>query len=120
MGGRHPLHTTGVGKALLATRNEAWLERYFSVPLVRETTLSITSESELRADIERTRARGYATTREEMTLGNISVAAPVARIDGLPPIAVGIVVHLERADERRLSGIVVQAARDLSKALREG
>ena len=119
MGGRHPLHTTGVGKALLATRNEAWLERYFSVPLVRETTLSITSESELRADIERTRARGYATTREEMTLGNVSVAAPVARIDGLPPIAVGIVVHLERADERRLSGIVVQAARDLSKALRE-
>ena len=32
MGGRHPLHTTGVGKALLATRDELWLARYFGSP----------------------------------------------------------------------------------------
>ncbi|MFV0320106.1 MAG: IclR family transcriptional regulator [Microbacterium sp.] len=119
MGGRHPLHTTGVGKALLATRDEAWLQRYFSVPLERETTLSITSELDLRGDLARTRTRGYATTREEMTLGNVSVAAPLARVEGLPPVAIGIVVHLERADERRLSALVVQAAKDLGKALRE-
>lgn len=119
MGGRHPLHTTGVGKALLATRDEEWLERFFSVPLERETTLSITSEADLRADLARTRTRGYATTREEMTLGNVSVAAPVARVEGLPPAAIGIVVHLERADERRLGGLVVQAAKDLGKALRD-
>lgn len=119
MGGRHPLHTTGVGKALLSTRDEAWLQRYFSVPLERETQLSITSEDELRADLARTRARGYATTREEMTLGNVSVAAPLARVEGLPPIAIGIVVHLEVADERRLSGLVMQAAKDLRAALRD-
>jgi DNA-binding IclR family transcriptional regulator len=118
MGGRHPLHTTGVGKALLATRDEEWLSRFFSVPLERETTLSITSESELRADLARARSRGYATTREEMTLGNVSVAAPLARVEGLPPIAIGIVVHNERADERRLSGLVIQAAKDVTKALR--
>ena len=119
MGGRHPLHTTGVGKALLSTRDEAWLERFFSVPLERETTRSITSETELRADLARGRGRGYATTREEMTLGNVSVAAPLARVDGLPPVAIGIVAHLERADERRLGGLVVQAAKDVTKALRE-
>lgn len=119
MGGRHPLHTTGVGKALLSTRDEEWLRRFFTVPLERETTLSITTEPELRADLTRARVRGYATTREEMTLGNVSVAAPLARTEGLPPAAIGIVVHIERADERRLSGIVVQAARELSKALRE-
>lgn len=119
MGGRHPLHTTGVGKALLATRDDEWLERYFSVPLERETTLSITSEPQLRDDLARARSRGYATTREEMTLGNVSVAAPIARIEGLPPAAIGIVVHIERADERRLGALVVQAAKDLSKALRD-
>jgi DNA-binding IclR family transcriptional regulator len=118
MGGRHPLHTTGVGKAILSTRDEGWLERYFSVPLTRETTHSITSEAELRGDLERTRTRGFAITHEEMTLGNISVAAPLARVEGLPQTAIGIVVHLERADERRLSGLVVQAAKDLGKALR--
>lgn len=118
MGGRHPLHTTGVGKALLSTRDEEWLRRFFTVPLERETTLSITTEPELRADLTRARVRGYATTREEMTLGNVSVAAPLARVEGLPPIAIGIVVHIERADERRLSGMVMQAAKDVARALR--
>jgi DNA-binding IclR family transcriptional regulator len=118
MGGRGPLHTTGVGKALLATRDEPWLERYFRAPLERETVNSITTESQLRADIVRTRALGYATTREEMTLGNVSVAAALPRVEGLPPIAMGLVVHLERADERRLGPLVVQAAKDLHHDLR--
>ncbi len=119
MGGRHPLHTTGVGKALLATREDEWLARFFTVPLVRETTRSITTEAEMRADLARARTRGYATTREEMTLGNLSVAAALSDIDGLPPIALGVVAHLEHADERRLGTIVMQAAKDASKALRE-
>ncbi|KJL42956.1 IclR family transcriptional regulator [Microbacterium trichothecenolyticum] len=118
MGGRGPLHTTGVGKALLATRDEAWLRQYFDAPLERETVNSITSEQELRADIARTRALGYATTREEMTLGNVSVAAALPRVEGLPPVALGLVVHLARADERRLGPLVVQAAKDLHHDLR--
>lgn len=118
MGGRGPLHTTGVGKALLATRDEPWLERYFRAPLERETVHSITTEAALRADIARTRALGYATTREEMTLGNVSVAVALPGVEGLPPTALGIVVHLERADERRLAPLVMQAAKDLHHDLR--
>lgn len=119
MGGRNPLHVTGVGKALLATRDEAWLRRYFTAPLERETVHSITTEAGLRADLARARALGYATTREEMTLGNVSVAAALPRLDGLPPVALGLVVHLERADERRLAPMVVQAAKELHHDLRE-
>jgi DNA-binding IclR family transcriptional regulator len=118
MGGRQPLHTTGVGKALLSTRDGDWLDRFLTVPLARETTRSVTDPGVLREEIARARARGYATTREEMTLGNISVAAPVAPVEDLPPIAIGVVVHLDRADERRLSPLVVQAARDLHHDLR--
>ncbi|GAA5026469.1 IclR family transcriptional regulator [Microbacterium fluvii] len=120
MGGRHPLHTTGVGKALLAARDDEWLERFLlGRPLERETTRSITSVDQLRDDIARTRSRGYALTREEMTLGNLSVAAALTRVDGLPPVAIGIVVHLEHADERRLGALVVQAAKDLARSLRD-
>ncbi|GAA3922508.1 IclR family transcriptional regulator [Microbacterium invictum] len=119
MGGRNPLHVTGVGKALLADRDEPWLERYFRAPLVRETVHSLTTEAALRADLARARTLGYATTREEMTLGNVSVAAALGRVDGLPPIALGLVVHLERADERRLAPMVVQAAKDLRHDLRK-
>ncbi|UUT36569.1 IclR family transcriptional regulator [Microbacterium elymi] len=119
MGGRQPLHTTGVGKALLATRDDAWLDRFFSVPLERETAHSVTDPATLHAELRRARARGYATTREEMTLGNVSVAAALAHVDGLPPIAIGLVVHLERADVRRLAPLVVQAAKDLRQDLQK-
>ncbi len=118
MGGRGPLHTTGVGKALLSARNEAWLAQYFQAPLVRETTHSITSESALRADLLQARARGYAVTREEMTLGNVSVAAALGRVERFPPAALGVVVHLERADERRLGPLVVQSTRERREDLK--
>ena len=53
-----------------------------------------------------------------MTLGNVSVAAPLPRVEGLPPVAIGTVVSLEHADERRLGGLVMQTAKDLARALR--
>jgi DNA-binding IclR family transcriptional regulator len=117
MGGRLPLHATGVGKALLMTRDEDWLARFFSRALERETVFSVTDERRLRDELTAARARGYATTRQEMTLGNLSVAAPVPEVLGLPPVAVGIVGHLGRADERRLAPVVVRSARDIAAAL---
>lgn len=118
MGGRNPLHTTGVGKALLLTRNLGWLADYFTTPLVRETTHSITTEAELRADLEAARRRGYSVTREEMTLGNLSVGVPLGAVAGLPPTAIGVVVRLEHADEHVLAPLVMQAAMELTKAVR--
>lgn len=119
VGGRHPLHTTGVGKALLATMDAAWLDAYLAVPLVAETRRSITDPAELRADLERVTVRGYATTREEMTLGNVSVACALGPVTGLPRTALGIVARLEEGiDERRLAPLVVQAASDLTRELR--
>jgi DNA-binding IclR family transcriptional regulator len=118
MGGRGPLHTTGVGKALLATRDEAWLADYFAVPREHETMHSRVTEDEIRDDIARARSRGYATTRQEMTLGNFSLAVGLAPVAGLPPVAVGVVVHLARGDERRLAPLVLQAAADLHETLR--
>lgn len=117
-GGRGPLHTTGVGRALLATRDDDWLDRFFATPLERETTKSLTEEAPLREDLARTRKRGYALTREEMTLGNISVAASCGIVPGLPPVAVGLVVHLDRADERMLASVVQRTARELAAELR--
>lgn len=119
-GGRGPLHTTGVGRALLAAQEEPWLARYFAVPRERETRFSITAEGPLRRELTRTRERGYALTQEEMTLGNISVAVALPPVAGLPPIALGLVVTLERADERRLAAIVQQTARELLQDLRAG
>jgi DNA-binding IclR family transcriptional regulator len=118
VGGRHPLHTTGVGKALLTTRDDAWLADYAGIELERDTTFSITGHEELRADIEASRQRGYAVTRQEMTLGNVSIAAALPPVDGLPPAAVGVVTHLDRVDEDALAPQVIRTAQVIADALR--
>ena len=118
MGGRLPLHTTGVGKALLAGRDPAWLERFLAAPLLAETRSSITDPALLRAELDRARTRGYATTRQEMTLGNVSIAAPVPETEGLPPAAVGVVTHLSRGDESRIAPLVVRTAAAIAADLR--
>jgi DNA-binding IclR family transcriptional regulator len=118
MGGRLPLHTTGVGKALLATRDEGWLAAYFAEPRERETIHSVTDEASLRSEIVRTRETGWATTRQEMTLGNVSIAASLPEIDGLPRAAVGVVTHLGRADEGRLAPLVMRTAAEIARDLR--
>lgn len=113
-GGRLPLHTTGVGKALLMTRDDEWLAGYFAHSLERETAFSITDERRLRADLDEARERGYAVTRQEMTLGNFSVAVPLPQLDGFPPAAVSIVSHLGRSSAKALAPIVRKAAHDIA------
>lgn len=113
-GGRLPLHTTGVGKALLMTRDERWLSAYFTRELERETTFSIVDEQRLRADLAAARERGYAVTRQEMTLGNLSVAVALPALPSVPPVAVGIVGHIGRASETKLASIVRRAAQDIA------
>lgn len=117
-GGREPLHATGVGKALLAGRSEAWLAKYFTVPLLAETQQTITDEAELRAELALAQRRGYATTKEEMTLGNVSVAVALPTVQGFPPAAIGLVVRKERADEERLSTFLRNAAAGIARDLR--
>jgi len=117
MGGRLPVHTTGVGKALLAEQDEDWLSEFFRTPLTRETAFSITDEPRLRIELALIRERGYATTRQEMTLGNVSIAAALPPVDGLPRAAVGVVTHLARADEGRIAPLVVRTAGAIGAAL---
>lgn len=117
MGGRLPLHTTGVGKALLAQQDDAWLTDFLRAPLSRETAFSITDQRRLLADLRLTRERGYATTRQEMTLGNVSIAAALPPVDGLPRAAVGVVTHIARADEGRIAPLVIRTAAAIGSAL---
>lgn len=107
---RHPVHPTGVGRAILAGQPDEWIERYLAGPLERMTAHTITDARRLRRDVTATRARGYAVTRQEMTLGNVSIAIRLADRPGLPPAAIGVVTHLARADESRLVPLVRAAA----------
>jgi DNA-binding IclR family transcriptional regulator len=117
MGGRLPLHTTGVVKALLSAMDQAWLAEYFTRPRERETIHSVVDEQTLRREIASAREAGYAVTRQEMTLGNVSVAAPLRLPEGFPPAAVGVVTHLARGEAPGLPRLVMRAAAEISRDL---
>ena len=119
MGGRLPLHTTGVGKALLAWQNEAFLVAYFARELERPTKFSITSEPRLRAQLAEIRRSGFSQTHQEMTLGNTSLAVPVIGRGSGPLAAVGLVTHTMRADAVRLVPVLQKAAAGMSASLLE-
>jgi DNA-binding IclR family transcriptional regulator len=72
-----PLHATSTGKALLATLPPEELDAALTQSLPQFTDRTITDPAELRAELERTRRRGYAVSRGELETGLWGASAPV-------------------------------------------
>lgn len=73
VGGRQPAHCTAIGKAILAYGDEE-----ADIDLrARLTRYSISTTSQLAAELAKVRARGVAFEREESLLGFGCVAAPI-------------------------------------------
>lgn len=117
VGMRHPLHATGVGRAILSTRDAAWLDDYLRTPLLAETRHTILDPEELRAVVAAETKQGYAFTRQEMTLGNVSIAMPLRARPGLPAAAIGVVAHADAADEVRLVPMLRRAVTAVEQRL---
>lgn len=69
VGRRLPAHVTSLGKALLAERTDAEVNRILPDDLPALTQNSLVDRAALAADLAQTRARGYAVDREENVLG---------------------------------------------------
>lgn len=122
VGRRFPAYGTGVGKMLLSALGEAELGELYPLdrPLESLTATTITDAAVLRAELELTRARGYALDREESTEGLRCVAAPVCDGSGKVVAAMSISVPTMRyAPERQaeLLALVRQGAQRLSVRL---
>lgn len=77
------LHTTAVGKALVAFADEATRSTLVDeLELEPLTALSITDRDAFRAEIELVRRRGYATMDEENEVGMRAIAVPVLNSQG--------------------------------------
>jgi DNA-binding IclR family transcriptional regulator len=83
-----PSHCTALGKALLTWRS-SWRDAVLRDPLEPYTPRTQTCAEGLRTELERTRARGYATEDEEFEPGVRAVAAPLLAADGGAIAAVG-------------------------------
>jgi DNA-binding IclR family transcriptional regulator len=112
-----PLHTTGVGKVLLAHAPTDLLRQVVG-RLERVTAYSIVEPGRLLGELADVRRRGYARTAQEMTLGAYSVAVPVG-IDAVVA-ALGVVVDDPHRDLIRLVPVLQVAARGMARALPTG
>ncbi len=77
LGGRLPLHATAVGRLLLASQPDWFVDAYLERELEAPTPKTVTDPVELRAIIEEVRATNYSVTNEQMRLDAMSLAVPV-------------------------------------------
>lgn len=124
IGGIAGLHSTGVGKAILAFLPEAQQDRLLAdYPLERYTATTITSLEELKADLAATRARGYAINNGELEDGILGVACPILGSDGTVAGGLSIVAPASRFDRDALEDLaprVIDAARGVHEELEKG
>jgi DNA-binding IclR family transcriptional regulator len=113
VGERRPVHCTGLGKALLAHRPAADLDRIFARGLERHTEKTITSIPLLREELERIRQVGYALDDEEGVRGLRCLACPVRDSYGDVVAALSIsspLTQLSDSDVHRYARLVQKAA----------
>ncbi len=117
VGGRLPMHSTGVGKAILAFSSVELQEAVIARGLYPVTPYTITDAEIFRAELAETRARGYAITRMEMGLNSSSVGVPIFDSDDVVIGAISLIVEASRADVARLAPPIKAVARGISRNL---
>jgi DNA-binding IclR family transcriptional regulator len=117
VGGRFALHATGVGLVLLAYAPAQIQEEVLAAPLHQYTELTIADPKRLRHVLAAVRRNGYAVSDRQVTMGSLSVAAPIHGPDRDVVAAVSLVVAHSRADPVALALLVRAAARGISRAL---
>ncbi|MFC5996385.1 IclR family transcriptional regulator [Pseudonocardia hispaniensis] len=117
VGGRLPLHATGVGLVLLAHSPPELQEQVLAGPLRRYTSRTICQPDELRRVLADVRRTGVAISEGQIELVSLSVAAPVRGPGGAVVAAVSVVVPAAETNPLSYVPAVRAAARGISRTL---
>jgi DNA-binding IclR family transcriptional regulator len=123
IGCRIPMYCTGSGRAFLSAlpAHDA-LARLRAVPLIGHTMHTCTDEARLVEILQQARQRGYAVNKEELFLGDMTIAAPIRNGAGRPVAAVHIVAPTSRWKpeqvEEKLAPLLLDCARSLNNSIR--
>lgn len=98
LGGRLPLHATAVGRIMLASQPDWFVDAYLERELEAPTPKTVTDPEELRAVIADVRKTNFSATHEQMRLNAMSIAVPVV-FNGGVVAAVGLVIDANRSRE---------------------
>jgi DNA-binding IclR family transcriptional regulator len=115
------LHSTGIGKALLAFRSEDEINRILAVmPLPALTPKTITDPAALKKELAKVRSQGYAVGSEENEITTRAVGAPIFGPDGRVIAAVNLgatTLQMKPKDVPRLGALVKEYAMKMSERL---
>jgi DNA-binding IclR family transcriptional regulator len=111
-----PVHTTGVGKVLIAHADTAVVEEVMA-HLTAETRYSITEPGRFARELTAVRRNGFARTAEEMTMGTCSVAVPILGRGGEVVAALGLVTRTVRRDMTRFVPALLVASAGITRDL---
>jgi DNA-binding IclR family transcriptional regulator len=117
VGGRLPLHATGVGLVLLANADPELQEQVLAAPLKRYTAKTMCDPDEVRRALADVRRTGVAVSDGQIELIALSIAAPVHGPRGDVVAALSVVVPAETSDARAYVPVVRAAARGISRTL---
>ena len=120
IGTLYPAHCTATGKLLLAALPADALEEILAAGLCAGGPRAITVSEALRADLQASLARGYATAYEELEAHLHAVAAPIfdhqRRIVAALSIS-GPAARLPRRREPEIAHLLIDACAKISAAL---
>jgi len=100
-GDAHPLHSTALGKAILAHMPQHEARDYLSRPLTERTGRTLIDRDELERQLRQIARCGYAIETGENEDGAMCVGAPILDEDGNPLVAISIAVPLSRMSASR-------------------
>lgn len=117
VGLRHPLHRGASGKVLLAHLGDGMLEQLAPHLAAARPPADV---AELREELRRIRAQGYAYTVGELQEGAAGVAVPIFDADGRPAAGLGIVwptLRIPAEQAARFIPLAIEAGREISRRL---
>lgn len=117
VGGRFPLHASGIGLVLLAHAPESVRRDVLGGPLQRFTGYTVTDRARVERILAEIRRNGVAISDRQVTDDAMSVAAPVTDSSGEVIAALSIVAKAGDGVAARLAPVVRAAALGTSRAL---
>lgn len=118
-----PLYAGSTGKAVLAFKDQAFIDRVIETTrLAKLGKNTITEPDRLKEELARIRSLGFSESDSEFDLGVASVAAPIFDHKGEVIASISVAGPADRVMENKskLTGLVLDAARSVSAELGYG
>jgi DNA-binding IclR family transcriptional regulator len=120
IGDRGQLHSSSIGKAILAYQSEEFIKTCLARPMQKFTPFTLCNADQLRAELARVRSAGLAMDDNEMIEGMRCVAVPVHEASGMVRSGISISGPASRYTDaylRNLGDTLLKYAGELSQCL---